>query len=77
VRHLRWDPPERRAAGSGRNPYLQAAAINGVLAVVVVLLSLVTGGSVVRAIVAVAIAWSAGTAYTWWRIRQRAAARDD
>ena len=77
MRHLRWDRPDSRPAGSGRNPYLQAAVINAVLAVVVVVLALATGGSVVRAVVAVVIAWVAGTAYTWWRIRQRAAARDD
>lgn len=78
VRKLRWDPPSTPPTG-GRNPYLQAAAINGVLAVVVVLVALATGGSAVRALVAVAVAWAAGTAYSWWRIRQRAerAARGD
>lgn len=62
-----------------RNPYAQAAAINAGLGGVVVLVALATGGSVVRAVLAVLIAWALGTAYTWWRIRQRAdrAARGD
>ena len=61
--------PERRR---GRNPYRDTALVNAGLAVVVVIVAVATGGSVVRAIVAVAIAWVVGTAYAWWRVRQRA-----
>lgn len=56
----------------GRNPYRDTAVVNGGLAAVVVVLAVATDGSVVRAVVAVAIAWVVGTAYAWWRIRQRA-----
>ena len=57
----------------GRNPYRDAALINAGLGVIVVVVAVATGGSVVRAVVAVLIAWVAGTAYSWWRVRQRTA----
>ena len=76
MRNLRWDP-ERRPPQSGRNPYLQAAVINAGLGVVVILLALATGGSVLRALVAVAIAWAVGTAYACWRLRRRATRNGD
>lgn len=67
MRKLSSTPDRRR----GRNPYRDAALVNAGLAVVVVIVAVATGGSVVRAVVAVAIAWVVGTAYAWWRVRQR------
>ena len=61
--------PERRR---GSHPYRDTALVNAGLAVVVVIVAVSTGGSVVRAVVAVAIAWVVGTAYACWRVRQRA-----
>lgn len=62
--------PERRLRG--RNPYRDAALVNAGLGAIVIVVAVATGGSVVRAVVAVLIAWSLGTAYSWWRVRQRA-----
>ena len=61
-----------RGLARGRNPYRDAALVNAGLGVVVVVVAVATGGSVVRAVVAVLIAWLLGTAYSWWRVRQRA-----
>ena len=63
--------PERRPVPAGRNPYLQAAAINACLAAAVVLVALATGGELLRSLLAVLIAFVLGTAYSWWRLRQR------
>ena len=69
MRTPRWNP---RALVRGRNPYRDAALVNAGLGAVVIVVAVATGGSVVRAIVAVLIAWVLGTAYSWWRVRQRA-----
>ena len=69
MRNLRWNP---RALARGHNPYRDAALVNAGLGAVVIVVAVATGGSVVRAVVAVLIAWSLGTAYSWWRVRQRA-----
>lgn len=73
MRHLRWNPDSRLR---GRNPYRDAALVNAFLAAIVIVIAVATGGSVVRAVVAVVIAWVLGTAYSWWRLRRRESRND-
>lgn len=70
-RNLKWPTEPRPPARGGRNAYVQAAVTNGVIAVLVIVIAAATGGSILRAVVAVILAWLAGTAYMWWRIKGR------
>jgi len=68
LRKLKWDhgPPPKSA-----HPYRDSAIAYAVLAGIVVLITAVTGGSVVKGIVAGVIVFAAATAYSWWRVRER------
>ena len=71
-RRLDWNrDPHAPTPRGGRNPYIQAAVTNAIIGAVVIVVAAATGGSIVRAVVAVLLAWAAGTAYASWRIRSR------
>ena len=80
MKRLRWEP-----AGDGRpmpkHPYRDTALVYAGLALVVVLLTVVTGGSVVRAVVIALFVYVAATLWSWriWRnrLREHAAAERD
>jgi hypothetical protein len=44
--------------------------------VLVVVITAVSGGSVVKGIVAGVIVFAAATAYSWWRVRERLRAKE-
>ena len=68
MRKLKWDhgPPP-----TSKHPYRDSALVYAVLAVLVVVITAVSGGSVVKGIVAGVIVFAAATAYSWWRVRER------
>jgi len=73
MRKLKWDhgPPPK-----SNHPYRDSALVYAVLAVLVVVITAVTGGSVVKGIVAGIIVFAAATAYSWWRVRERLRAKE-
>jgi hypothetical protein len=54
-----------------KRPYRDSALVMGGLAVALVLVAWLTGGSVGRAVVVGVGFFVLSTAYTWWRFRQR------
>ncbi len=72
MRRLRWSSPARP---SPRRPYRDTAIVYAVLACLVVVVAVATGGSAVRAIVAAASAFLLATGFSWWRWRRRLGAR--
>ena len=80
MKRLRWEP-----ARSGRpvpkHPYRDTALVYGGLALLVVVLTVVTGGSLVRAIVVALFVYVAATLWSWriWRnrLREQAASERD
>ena len=56
-----------------RRPYRDSALLNGVLAVLLVVVAWATGGDVVRALVVGIAFFVAATAWSWWRFRRRIA----
>jgi len=73
MRKLKWDhgPPP-----SSSHPYRDSALVYAVLAVLVVVITAVSGGSVVKGIVAGVVVFAAATAYSWWRVRERLRAKE-
>jgi hypothetical protein len=65
---LRWQPP---AGELPRRPYRDSALLYGAMAAVVVVLSVATGGSLVRALVIGAFFFVAATGWSWRRWRER------
>jgi hypothetical protein len=61
-------PGKRRS----RHPYRDSAIVYGVLAAVVILIAIFTGGRVAWAVVLGIAAFLLATAWTWWRLRQQA-----
>jgi hypothetical protein len=61
-------PSKRRSP----RPYRDSAIVYGVLAAVVVLIAIITGGRVAWSIVLGLAAFVLATGWTWWRLRQRA-----
>jgi hypothetical protein len=78
VKRLRWEAP-RREGRVPKHPYRDTAIVYAVLAALVVVLALATGGSVARAVVTAALVFVAATLWSWriWRNRLRARARED
>lgn len=74
MRRLRWEtesvtkPPKR--------PYRDSAIFYAVLAGVIVVVALATGGSVAKAAVIAAIFFVLATGWSWWKWRQRLAAAE-
>ena len=65
---LRWEPPSRRLP---RRPYRDSVLLYGAMAVLLVVVAAVTGGSIVRALVIGAFFFVAATAWSWKRWRDR------
>lgn len=61
---------------SRRSEYIRVAVVNAVIGVVVLVVAAASGSSILRAVVAVLLAWAAGTAYAFFRIRSRPADAD-
>ncbi len=51
------------------HPYRGAAIVYGIMATLLVVTAALTGGDVVRAVVAAAVFFVVATAWTWWRFR--------
>jgi O-antigen ligase len=64
-------PPRRRA----RRPYRDSAIVYGVLAALVVVITILTGGRVGWAVVLGVAAFVVATGWTWWHLRQQAQRR--
>ena len=60
--------PSRRRP---RRPYRDSAVVYGVLAVVVVLIAILTGGRVAWAIAGGVGAFVVAAGWTWWRLREQ------
>jgi hypothetical protein len=54
-----------------RHPFRDSAIFYGILAVVIVAVSLITGGGVAKGLVIGAGFFVASTGWSWWRFRQR------
>ena len=65
---VRWESPARRLP---RRPYRDSIVLYGVMAILVVVVAVATGGSLVRAIVIGALFFVAATAWSWRRWRER------
>ncbi len=54
-----------------KHPYRNSAIFNGVLAVILLLVAWLTGGSLDRALAWAGIYFVAATAWSWWRFHRR------
>jgi len=69
-RLLHWPGPQSRPLP--RHPYRDAAIFHAVLAVLIVVVSWVSGSHVGKALVVAGAYFVAATLWSWWRFRQRA-----
>jgi Flp pilus assembly protein TadB len=67
-RRLRWDTPDGKVPA---HPYRDSAALYALLAVLVVAVTAITGGDIVKALIVGAAAFVLATGYSWWRWRAR------
>jgi hypothetical protein len=76
VKRLRWDTPIEKT--TPKRPYRDTALVYGGMAVLVVVIALVTGGGIVRAVVFAGIFFVVATLWSWrnWRNRLRAEQRN-
>jgi hypothetical protein len=51
--------------------YRDVALAYGALALIVVLLAVVTGGDILRAVLVAFVFWVVATGWSWWRFRAR------
>ena len=65
---VRWESPPRPLP---RRPYRDSALLYGAMAAAVVVLAVLTGGSIVRALVVGAFFFVVATAWSWRRWRER------
>lgn len=65
---MKWDVPSVPAS---RHPVRDSVIIYGVLAIVIVVISGLTGGGWTRAVVVAASFFVGATAWSWWRVRRR------
>jgi Flp pilus assembly protein TadB len=70
MRRISWPGPEEHEPRSKR-PYRDAAIVYAGLAALIVVGALVTGGSLVRALVTAALFYLVATAWTWVHLRRR------
>jgi Flp pilus assembly protein TadB len=68
MKRLRWESGERKVP---KRPYRDSAILYGVLAALVVIISVATGGGVVRALVFAGAAFVLATGFSWWRWHTR------
>jgi hypothetical protein len=71
MKRLRWDADRPLP----KRPYRDSAVAYGVLAALVVVVALATGGGVARALAIAAIFYVAATGWSWWRWRERLSER--
>jgi len=71
TRRLEWDDPS--APPPPKHPYRDSALLYGAMAVVILVVAWLTGGSIARAIVFAGAAFVGATAWSWWRVRERLA----
>ena len=66
-----------RSAPRARRPYRDTLIAYAALAALVVVVAAVTGGNLLRAFLIAAACFVAATAWSWWRLRAREAAREE
>jgi hypothetical protein len=66
---LPGEPPERIP----RHPFRDSAILYAVLAVIIVVVSVVTGGGLAKGFVIAVAFFVAATGWSWWRFRERIA----
>ena len=73
MKRLRWESPNE-SRPLPKHPYRDTALVYGGMAIVVVLIALLTGGDIVKALVIAGLFFVAATLWTWrnWRNRLRA-----
>ena len=71
-RRLRWDNPRQKGT-TPKRPYRDTVLVYGGMAVVVVVVAIVTGGSVLNAVVIALAFFIVATLWTWrtWRNQLR------
>jgi membrane protein implicated in regulation of membrane protease activity len=75
MRRLRWEAPKRSADSSlPKRPYRDSALVYGGMAVVVVVIATLTGGSFLNAVLIAGAFFVVATLWSWrnWRNRLRA-----
>ena len=73
MKKLRWQLPERDVP---KHPYRDSAIVYAFLAGIVVLVAVLTGGSLERAILIAGVAFVIATVYSWWRWREKLKAQE-
>jgi hypothetical protein len=73
MKKLRWQFPERELP---KHPYRDSALVYAFLAGIVVLVAVLTGGSLERALLIAGVAFVIATVYSWWRWREKLKAKD-
>jgi membrane protein implicated in regulation of membrane protease activity len=58
------------------HPYRDTALVYGIMAALLVIVALVTGGDTLRAILVGAVFFVVVTAWSWWKFRRRIKERD-
>ncbi len=76
MKRSRWDAPVERT--TPKRPYRDTLLVYGGMAVLVVVIALVTGGGLVRAVVFASVFFVVATLWSWrnWRNRLRAEQRN-
>ena len=59
-----------------KHPYRDSVIVYAVLAGIVVLVAVLTGGSLERAILIAGVAFVIATVYSWWRWREKLKAQE-
>ena len=73
MKKLRWQMPDRQVP---KHPYRDSVIVYAVLAGIVVLVAVLTGGSLERAILIAGVAFVIVTVYSWWRWREKLKAQE-
>ena len=73
MKKLRWQMPDRQVP---KHPYRDSVIVYAVLAGIVVLVAVLTGGSLERAILIAGVAFVIATVYSWWRWRETLKAQE-
>jgi hypothetical protein len=73
VRWLRWDLPERPLP---KHPVRDSAIVYLVMAALIVIVGVATGGSASRAVIIAALFYAAAMAWAWLRWRQKLRGRE-
>jgi len=73
MKKLRWQMPDRQVP---KHPYRDSVIVYAVLAGIVVLVVVLTGGSLERAILIAGVAFVIATVYSWWRWREKLKAQE-